>query len=124
MNAVGARDVACRSDDPALSAADDHRLVGKRGVVAFFDGGIERVAVDMGDRQGVDLRVTRQSRRAAGGTARGGLRYVGETVPAKAHGTSRSQGLPARARRPRSISAGSRPVSLAKAMMSLSSEAT
>jgi len=44
----GPGDVAGRGDHAALAAADDHRLVGEIGVVAFLHGGVERVAIDVG----------------------------------------------------------------------------
>ena len=43
-------DVTGRRDDTALSAAHDHRFVPQGGVIALLDAGIERIAVDMGDR--------------------------------------------------------------------------
>ena len=50
-DAEGARHIAAGQHDAALAAADDHRLVGERRVVALLDGGVERVAIDMRDRQ-------------------------------------------------------------------------
>ena len=55
---VDARDVAAGGDHAARAAADDHGLVGELGIVALFDRRIERVAVDMGDRQLVQFRMT------------------------------------------------------------------
>ena len=59
---VGARRIAGCGDDAAPSAADDHRLGGKRGIVAFLDRGIEGVAVDVGDAEPGQLGMAQQSR--------------------------------------------------------------
>ena len=55
-HAVGAGDVAGGGDDAAPAAADDHRLGGERRIVALFDRGVERVAIDMGDGESVAAR--------------------------------------------------------------------
>jgi hypothetical protein len=55
MNAVSAGHVARRGDDATLSSPDDDRLVGNIGIVALLDGCIERIAVDVRDRQAVKL---------------------------------------------------------------------
>ena len=71
-DAEGAREIAGGGDHAAVAAADDHRLVGERRVVALLDRGIERVAIDMGDRKGVELAdgergaASRNPRNAAG----------------------------------------------------------
>src|SRR5262249_53926677 len=83
-HAERARDVAGGEHDAALAAADDHRLVGERRIVAFLDGGVEGVAIDVGDRQRVDLRMAQQPRRAAGGAAPGSLRHVAAAIAAEA----------------------------------------
>ena len=67
-HAEGARDVAGGQHDAALAAADDHRLVGERGIVALLDGGVEGVAIDMGDRR---------ARRAPDGAAAAASRRPG-----------------------------------------------
>ena len=54
-DAVSARDVAAGCHYAAFSPADDHRSVDQRGIVAFFDGGVEGVAVDMGDGERLRL---------------------------------------------------------------------
>lgn len=46
-HAIGARDVAGGRDHAAFAAADDHGLVGKLRIVAFLDGRIEGVAIDV-----------------------------------------------------------------------------
>ena len=65
-HAEGAGDVAGRRHHAALAAADDHRLVGDLRIVALLDGGIERVAIDVGQRQRGQCCVTDQARGAAG----------------------------------------------------------
>ena len=101
-HAEGAGDVAGRRHHAALAAADDDRPVGNVRIIALLDRGVERVAVDMGDRQRGQGRMPDQARRAAGAAALGGAIEIGKTVPAKAgrapsplggiaHGTSRSQ---------------------------------
>ena len=84
-DAVGARDIAARGDDTAPAAADDHRLGGERGVVALFDGGVERVAIDVRDRQRRQFVMANEARRAAGRTARRLRRRIGKAVAAEAH---------------------------------------
>ena len=89
-DAVGSRDVAGGRHHAALSPADDHRLVGDRGIVAFLDGCVKGVAIDMGDGEHVKFRMARDPRRGAARAARGFFRHVGQAIAAKAHGTSRS----------------------------------
>ncbi len=55
-HAERARDVAGGGDHAAPPAADDHRTVAERWIIALLDGGVERIAVDMGDRQPRELR--------------------------------------------------------------------
>ena len=64
-HALDAGDVAGGGYDTALAAADDDRLVGQFGAIALFHGGVEGVAVDMGERQAVEFVVARQARAAA-----------------------------------------------------------
>ena len=64
-HAADAGDVACGRHHAALAAADDHRPVAQGGVVALLDRRIERVAVDVSERQGIKLRVAQQARAAA-----------------------------------------------------------
>ena len=113
-DAVGARHVAAGRDHAAFAAADDHRLVDQRRIVALFDGGVEGVAIDMRDGQALELGMAREPWRAAGRTARCGVRRIRQTVAAEAHGMSRSQ-WPPRAASALPIWAGSTPVSAAKA---------
>ena len=65
-HAVGARHVAGGRDDPALAAADDHRLVGEARVVPLLHRREERIAIHMGDGEAVALPVPEQARGAAG----------------------------------------------------------
>ena len=61
----GAGDVAGRRHHAALAAADDDGLVGDLRIVALLDGGVERVAIDVGERQRGQRVVTDQARGAA-----------------------------------------------------------
>ena len=61
-HAVGPRHITGGEHDAALAAADDDRLIGKSRIVALFDRGIERVAVDMGDGEHIQLGVPNESR--------------------------------------------------------------
>ena len=83
-DAEGARHIAAGQHDAALAAADDHRLVGERRVVALLDGGVERVAVDMRDREREQTLVAQQARGAARRAARGRFRHVLPAVAAEA----------------------------------------
>ena len=87
-DAEGARHVAAGRDDAALAAADDHRLVGERRVVALLDRGVEGVAIDMRDRQRV-----RAPRGATGAASRrpGSARPLPATS-AGSRGRSRASG--------------------------------
>ena len=49
-----------------MAAADDHGTVAQLRPVALFDGGIEGVAVEMGDGKIVKLPVPKDARRSAG----------------------------------------------------------
>ena len=64
-HAIGARDVAGGRHHAALAAADDHGLVGDLGIVALLDGGVERVAVDMRERERGQGVVAHEARGAA-----------------------------------------------------------
>ncbi len=72
------------------------------GIVALLDGRVERVAIDMGQRQRGQRGVTNEARRAAFAAAPGRDVEIAEAIPAKAgrpvqlrrggaHGTSRSE---------------------------------
>ena len=69
-DAIAARDVACRRDHAALAPADDHRPVADRRVVAFFDRGVERVAIHMRDGQAEQLAAAAHVIRPAIGACR------------------------------------------------------
>ena len=82
-HAIGAGDVAGGGDHAALAAADDHRLVGERGIVALLDGGEEGVAIDMGDGERFAFRVVQQARGAARAAAPArARRSLRQAVPA------------------------------------------
>ena len=66
----------------AVAAADDHRLVGKVGIVAFLDRGVESVAIHMGDGQAGQFRMGQHARGPAGGAARAGVEG-GKAIAAK-----------------------------------------
>src|SRR5664280_2819108 len=107
-------DVTGGRDHTALAAADDHRFVDQRRIVALFDCGVEGVAIDMRDGELIELAVARKPRRAAGRTARGLLGRIRQAIAAEAHGISRSQ-CPPSAASALPTWVGSRPVSAAKA---------
>ena len=110
VDAIGARHVAGGRDHATLAAADDQRLVVERRVVALLDRGVERVAVDMRDRERVESRVATAAASRMRRNARH-CRGVGEAVAAEAgsdQGTSRSQGCPLSTACARSTSTGER----------------
>src|SRR3546814_8024221 len=72
MHAIEARHVAGRRDHAAAAAADDHRLVAQFRAVALFDTGVEGIAIDVGERQAVEVRVPENAQTAAGRAARRG----------------------------------------------------
>ena len=65
-DAEGAGHVAGRDDDAASAGmADDQRLAGELRPVALLDGGIEGIAIDVGDAEALDLRMGEEPRAAA-----------------------------------------------------------
>ncbi len=60
-------DVAGGGHDAPPPPADDDGQVGEGRVVPLFDGGVEAVAIHMGDGEGEKLRVRQNTRRGAGG---------------------------------------------------------
>ena len=81
--AVTARDVAAGGDDAAAAwMANNQGLVGERGIVTLFDGGVEGVAIDMGDGEGIQLGMADDAAVAAG-RADGGVAGIGEAVAAQ-----------------------------------------
>ena len=48
-HAPDARDIATRRYDATLAATDDHRLVGKAGIIALFNAGVKSIAIHMRD---------------------------------------------------------------------------
>ena len=95
----GAGDVAGRGDDAALAAADDHRLGGKRRIVALLDRGVEGVAIDMGDGERAEFVVAQQARRAAGAAARPTAARRRQGSRGRSRGSSRQIALPLAAER-------------------------
>ena len=61
-NAEGARGIAGRRRDPARPAAADHQPIAPRRAIGFLHRGIERIGIDVGDRQ-----VSMSARRARRG---------------------------------------------------------
>ena len=68
-HAIDARDIAGGRDHAALPAADDDRLVAQLRVVALLHAGIEGIAVDVRDREQIELGVGEDSGRGAMRTA-------------------------------------------------------
>ena len=68
-HAMDAGDVAAGGDDATGAAADDQWLVGKAGIVALFDRGVEGIAIHMGDGEAEQIGVRQQARAATGRTA-------------------------------------------------------
>ena len=75
--------------DTAGAAADDYGLVRERWVIAFLDRGIERIAVDMGHAQRIDLGMAQQSRGAARAAAADLIRHVMAAIAAEARHVTR-----------------------------------
>ena len=91
---MDARDITGGGNNATGATADDDRLVFQFRIVALFDGGIEGVAIQMGDRKRGQFRVAGKAWAAAGGAAVGGLRHIGATVSAEAiHCVLRAHGL-------------------------------
>src|SRR3546814_7070441 len=88
------------SSDVCSSDLDDHRLVAQFRAVALLDTGVEGIAIDVGERQAVEVRVPEHAQTAAGRAARRGcgagwLRKSLEAVAAEPRHDSggRRQGL-------------------------------
>lgn len=70
MNAINAGDVARGGHNaPAADAADDERLVPQGRFIAFFNGCVKGVAVQMRDHQVIELWMAQQPGAAASNTA-------------------------------------------------------
>ena len=92
------RDIARRHHHPAPAGmADDHRLIQKRGIVALFHRGIERVAIDMRDVERRQFRMRHHPRRAA--TRAGGKRPIAEMGAIETQRPAHGNGIGARTRR-------------------------
>ena len=81
-DAFYAGDIAGGGDDAATAAADDDGLVFKLWIVAFFDGGVEGIAVHVGDGKGHEFGVKQDARGGAIG-ATGPRDRRGQAVTAK-----------------------------------------
>ena len=69
MHTLNARNIAAGGDNPAPPAANNERLVVQIRIVAFFNGGIKRVAIYMRDAQLEKFVMSNEARRFAGGAA-------------------------------------------------------
>ena len=81
---MDAGNVTGGGDDATFAAADDHRLVGKLRIVAFFHGGVKGVTVDMRERQVIKLFVAREARAAANMAAAQVCLLLGKAVATEA----------------------------------------
>ena len=134
-HAVSPRDVAGGRHYAALAAANDHRLVGQIRIVALLDGGVERVAVDVGDGELRQLAVADEAGGATGPATLCGDIEVAQAIAAEAawggsfwrgrgHGMSRSHcGSPSTWRAAATL-VGSSSTDLAKAFTMASSRRT
>ena len=85
---MGSGNVTTRGHDAPVVSADDHWNLAQLRPAAFLYGGVESVAVEMGDGEAMKLLVPRDVRRP---TARAGFdirRWLGVAVTAQSfHGT-------------------------------------
>lgn len=75
MDAFDAGDVAGGGDDTAFSAAYYDGFIADFRVVAFFNGGVESIAIHVGDGEGCELCVGQSARPSAFGAAGGCIKY-------------------------------------------------
>ena len=88
MHALGTGNVATRGHYAPVVPADDHRNVAQLPPVAFLDGGVESVAVEMGDGETMKLLVPYDACRSAGWAGFGiGGRLVAAVTAQGFHGT-------------------------------------
>src|SRR5437868_5383450 len=95
VHAEGASHIAGRDDNTASARmADDQRLAGELRPVALLDGGVEGIAIDVGDTEALDLHMRQQPRAAAPDAHFGGAGDDFTAIPAQRtrHG-SRSIGI-------------------------------
>ena len=86
-HAVGPGDIAAGGDHAPVAPADDHGAVAQLRPVALLDGGVEGVAVEMGDGEAVKLRVAQDARRPAGRAGAGtGVRPMAAIAAERVHG--------------------------------------
>ena len=86
---MGAGKVTTRGHDAPVVSADDHWNIAQLRPVAFLYGGVESVAVEMGDGEAMKLLVPRDVRRPTGRRAGFDIRrWLGVAVTAQSfHGT-------------------------------------
>ena len=85
---MGSGNVTTRGYDAPVVSADDHWNIAQLGPVAFLYGGVESVAVEMGDGEAMKLLVPRDVRRPTGRAGFGTRRWLGVAVTAQSfHGT-------------------------------------
>ena len=80
MHTLNARNIAAGGDNPAPPAANNERLVVQIRIVAFFNGGIKRVAIYMRYAQLEKFGMGNEARRFAGSAAL----LVGRSLGARA----------------------------------------
>ena len=88
VHALGAGNVTTRRHDAPVVPAADHRNFAQLRPVAFLDGGVESVAVEMGEGETMKLLVPQDARRSAGRADFGIGGRAGAAVTAQGfHGT-------------------------------------
>ena len=85
---MGSGNVTTRGHDAPVVSADDHWNIAQLRPVAFLYGGVESVAVEMGDGEAMKLLVPRDMRRPTGRAGFDIRRWLGVAVTAQSfHGT-------------------------------------
>ena len=79
VHALGTGNVTTRRHDAPVVPADDHRNVAQLQPITFLDGGVESVAVEMGEGETMKLLVPHDAHRPAG---RAGFGIGGRPVAA------------------------------------------
>ena len=94
VHALSTGDVAACGHDAPVVPADDHRKVPQRRPVAFLDGGVESIAVEMGDGETMKLLVPHDVCRSAGRAGFGlGGRLVATVTAQGFHGMIIAPGM-------------------------------
>ena len=97
VHAPGTGDVAARGYDAPVVSADDHRKVPQLRAVAFLDGGVESVAVEMGNGEIVKFLVPHDACRSTGRAGSGFGGWLVAAVSAQGfHGMIIAPGMPYR----------------------------